>query len=268
MTAGEKVSIIMPSYNAEEFIPASIASVIEQTLEDWELLICDDFSTDSTLEKIKSLSKNEKRIKIFRNKFNKGAAGARNTALEKASGRYIAFLDADDKWLPEKLEKQILFMKRNSVKFCYSYYNNINTCDEVLSEIRCPKSINFKLLLVSNFIPCLTAIYDTKYINKTEQPDIKKRNDFALWLKIFQSESQLKGHCLPEVLASYRVNNYGLSSNKFDAIQYYYLCVRTYGRQGRMKAIILSFCAVIIKAFKASFPNLYNRLISLISVST
>lgn len=268
MTAGEKVSIIMPSYNAEEFITASIASVIEQTFEDWELLICDDFSTDRTLEKIKSLSKNDKRIKICRNKFSKGAAGARNTALEQASGRYIAFLDADDKWLPEKLEKQVSFMKTNCVKFCYSYYNNINTRDEVLSEVRCPKSVNFKLLLVSNFIPCLTAIYDTKFIKKVKQPDIKKRNDFALWLKMFQSESQLKGHCIPEVLASYRVNSYGLSSNKLDAIKYYYLCVRTYGRQGRMKAVFFTSCAVILKIFKARFPKLYNRVTILISVGT
>ena len=114
----DKVSIIMPVFNAEEFLDASIGSVIAQTYDNWELLICDDQSSDNSVYIAKKQANKDSRIKILSNKRMAGAAGARNTCLEEASGRYIAFLDADDEWLPNKLEVQLKFIVENKFPFC------------------------------------------------------------------------------------------------------------------------------------------------------
>lgn len=175
------VSILMPCYNSEAFVTAAVRSVQAQTFSDWELLICDDGSSDASLRVVKSLAECDGRITVLKKNGPKGAAGARNTCLSKANGRYIAFLDSDDLWLPSKLEKQIQFMNDTKQPFVFGYCQNISEDGDRLWVTKAPERVSFCKILLSNFIPCLTVIYDTKKLGKVYQPNIKKRNDFALW---------------------------------------------------------------------------------------
>ena len=256
------VSILMPCYNANRFIGEAIKSVREQSLTSWELIICDDGSDDGSLETIEAATKQDKRIKLILNKGPKGAAGARNAAVKEAQGRYIAFLDADDIWLPEKLKKQIDFMKITKSEFSFSYCETIDECGRLLGVTKTPNFISIQKLKLSNFIPCLTVIYDSEKIGIVEQPIIPMRNDFALWIKILLLNPEVRARCVPEVLARYRVNNYGISSNKILGIYYFYICLIRFAGTGRFQASLYTLTAVIIKLIKTTFPSFYNVLVS------
>lgn len=256
------VSIIMPCYNSEDFIGDAIRSVVEQTYSNWELLVCDDGSSDLSLQVARELSDKDNRITVLQNKYARGAAGARNTCLSEAQGRYIAFLDADDLWLPFKLEKQIHFMADKKHPFVFGYCENISEQGDLLSTTFSPAVVSFRKLLLSNFIPCLTVIYDTKIFGKVYQPNIKKRNDFALWLRILGDRQDVKALCYPEIIARYRVNNYGLSANKLSGIKYFYRCLRLYAGLGIGAASFYSFSAVGFKALKTLSPQLYNLIVT------
>lgn len=210
------VSIIMPSYNSENSIEESIASVISQSYSKWELLITDDLSTDNTIDIINRYAREDVRIKLFESKENGGAGKARNNSIKNAKGRFIAFLDSDDLWLPEKLQKQIYFMLENKYAFTYTGYQKF-TSKEDLGVINPPLSTSYKQLLYSNVIGCLTAIYDTEIIEKQYMPLIRKRQDMGLWLSILKKIS--KAYCLNEVLAKYRVDT-GMTKNKFSVLHY------------------------------------------------
>ena len=255
------VSIIMPCYNAEAFITDAIKSVVEQTFSNWELLVCDDGSTDLSLLRAKEFSSRNNRIKIMQNKYEKGASGARNTALDSATGRYIAFLDADDLWKPNKLSRQINFMQTNKIAFSYSYCDVIDENGDYQSTTYTPQTVSSGRLRLSNFIPCLTAIYDTEVFGKVAQPNIKKRNDFALWLVLLNQRINVRAVCFNEVTASYRSNHYGLSANKFDAIRYFYICLVRYGRTNSILALGFVAFAVVLKVMKEKSPSLYNFFI-------
>ena len=153
------VSIIMPAYNSEKYISESIESVIKQTYQNWELLITDDKSQDSTRTIVKSYSKKDPRIKLFFNSENGGAGVARNNSIKEANGRFIAFLDADDIWLPEKLEKQINFMLEGEYIFTYTAYQKFKGTSS-LGIFLPPSTTTYNKLLSSNVIGCLTAVYD------------------------------------------------------------------------------------------------------------
>ena len=256
------VSILMPCFNSEAFLGGAIASVVEQKYTDWELLICDDGSTDGSQKIADSWSSKEPRIKVLKNKFEKGASGARNSALVEARGRYIAFLDSDDIWHPNKLEQQINFMKRCDASFVFGYCNNISEKSEFLSTTKAPSSVSVTKLKFCNFIPCLTVMYDTKRLGKVMQPIIKKRNDFALWLKILQENEELEALCYPEVVASYRINSYGLSSNKFTGALYFYQCLREYAGSNRVSACLFTCIAIGIKVLKTLSPKMYNVFVT------
>ena len=210
----ETVSVIMPVYNTENFVADAIKSVQAQTFSDWQLLVCDDGSTDKSLEVVRALAKVDSRISVLRNTGPKGAAGARNTCLSNATGRYIAFLDSDDEWLPLKLEKQIKFMENTKSSFVFGYCENISEDGKFLSIIKGPMEVPFWKLIFCNFIPCLTVIYDAQILGKVEQPCITRSNDFALWLSILKHNKCVQARCYPEIVARYRVNTYGLSANK------------------------------------------------------
>lgn len=256
------VSIIMPAFNAARHIDTAIDSVLSQSYSDWELLICDDGSSDATATIADLAAKKDKRVISLKNNGPSGAASARNRCLEQASGRYIAFLDADDLWLPFKLEKQIRFMTDNAYPFVFGYCENISEQGELLSTTVSPAVVSFRKILLSNFIPCLTVVYDTKILGKIYQPIIKKRNDFALWLRILGGQQDVKAFCYPETIARYRVNSYGLSANKFSAIKYFYRCLRQYGGLGVGAASFYTFSAIGFKAFKTLSPNLYNVIVT------
>lgn len=260
MSAG-KVSIIMPTYNASRFISESIESVKAQTYQNWELIICDDGSTDDSIKIAQKYAARDHRILVISNKYTKGAPGARNSCLDVSAGRYIAFLDADDLWLPSKLELQINFMISNMYSFVYSYHEIMDEGGGFVSECRAPGAVDAKLMKVSNFIPCLTALYDSYTVGKVYQPDIIKRNDFALWLKILNGEKVERAYCLPLSTARYRVNSYGLSSNKRDALKYFNRCLIEYGNCNSFEAYIYSAIYLVVVAIKKKFNFFYNFVV-------
>lgn len=206
------VSIITPSYNSCEFITEMIESVINQTFADWEMIIVDDCSTDNSVSVIKSCIEKEPRIKLIQLKENSGAAVARNTAIEAAQGRYIAFLDSDDLWLPDKLEKQLAFMQANDYPFSYTAYDKIDENGQVFVHIGVPNRVSYSELLKTCSIGCLTVIYDTQYFGKEYMPTNTKREDFATWLLLLKKTEYAYG--LIESLAQYRVYETQTSAKK------------------------------------------------------
>jgi len=212
------VSIITPSYNSEKFIKETIDSVISQTYQNWEMIIVDDVSPDKSNEIIDAFIKKDSRIKLIKLEENSGPAVARNRAIEEAKGRYIAFLDADDLWLPEKLEKQIAFMLENDLSFTYSSYRLIDEEGHRLGEFITKEMISYESMLKTCSVGCLTAIYDTEKLSKVYMPNILKRQDYGLWLKILREIESTKG--IVEPLAVYRVLKNSVSSNKIKTAQY------------------------------------------------
>lgn len=211
------VSIIMPSFNSQSTILESIESILRQEYKNWELLITDDCSTDSTVDIIKNKIILDSRIKLFRLRNNSGAGYARNNSIKNASGRFIAFLDSDDTWHEKKLSDQIQFMLKNNVALSYTYYKVLGVNGVLSKEIQCPSKINYKQLLKGNVIGCLTAVYDTNILGKQYMPLIRKRQDMALWLNILQ---QIEfAYCFPKCLAYYRKGHNSLSSNKFKVLK-------------------------------------------------
>lgn len=210
------VSIIMPSYNASKFIVASIESVRNQTYQNWELLITDDFSKDNTVELIEKYTLLDKRIKIYALRKNVGAASARNNSLRESKGRYIAFLDSDDLWKPHKLERQIKLMQNNNWAFSFSNYELISEDGKLLNkEIRVPLSVDYKQYLRNTIIGCLTVVIDRHKTGDFEMPLIKSSHDMALWLLIMRRG--IKAHGIRKNLASYRLVSTSNTAKKWKA---------------------------------------------------
>lgn len=207
------VSIIMPSWNTGKFITKSIQSVIDQTYNNWELIIVDDCSTDDTDEKVAPFLKDD-RIKYLKNESNNGAAISRNRALKEANGEWIAFLDSDDIWMPTKLEKQIFFMKINGYCLSFHEYEKIDEDDCPLNiYVTGPNLINKKKIYRYDYIGQLTMMYSAKEFGLIQINDIKKNNDYALRLKLFK-KPETKAYLLKENLAKYRVRKKSISHDK------------------------------------------------------
>ena len=196
------VSIVMPTYNCGKFIGESIESIVAQTYNDWELIISDDCSTDNTRDIIRPYLEKDSRIKYICNDRNKGAAVTRNEALAIARGRWIAFLDSDDLWRPEKLERQINFMSKNDYAFSYHKYSEIDERGQLLGvEVGGIKKVGKFGMFACCWPGCLTVMYDREKIGDIQIIPIAKNNDTAMWLKVIR-----KAPCylLPENLAKYR----------------------------------------------------------------
>lgn len=207
------VSIITPSYNAEKFIEETIKSVQNQTLTDWEMIIVDDCSKDKTRDILHRIAELDSRLKVVLSEENGGAAVARNTALEQAKGRYIAFLDSDDLWKPKKLEKQIAVMQKNNYAFTFTAYELMNENGDLLNKtINAPNKIDYKGLLKNTIIGCLTVILDKDQVGDVRMPNIRTRQDFALWLSVLRDGHTAYG--LSEPLSVYRLVEGSISSNK------------------------------------------------------
>lgn len=215
------VSIITPLYNAEKYISDTIESVLNQTYEKWEMIIVDDCSSDKGVEIVEKYQKKDERIRLIRLEKNSGSAISRNKGIEEARGRYIAFLDSDDIWHREKLEKQISFMRQNNYVFTFTKYQFMSEDGKLMNKvINVPKKVDYKRALILNPIGCLTAIYDSKIIGKVYFPIIKKSEDYGFWLKILKMGYY--GHGLNEVLAYYRIRRNSLSANKFSLVKYHW----------------------------------------------
>lgn len=257
------VSVIMPAFNSEKYISFAIESVMEQTYDDWELIICDDGSSDKTYEIASKYSQKNKKIYLIRNKYTKGAPGARNSCLDLAKGDYVAFLDSDDIWLPQKLNDQIKFMQSENILFSYSYQQVIDEEGRYLKTLHCPSKVSMFKMLFSNFIPCVTAIYDSKALGIFKQPNITKRNDYALWLTIFKTKKIKYAYCLKKVTAKYRENSYGLASgDKLELIKYYKRCLNEYAGCSKISTFFYLIIYLFIMAIKKKNNSIYNWLIT------
>ncbi len=213
----DMVSIITPAYNSSQFIANCIESVLAQTYENWEMIIVDDCSTDNQNKVIGEYIKRDHRIKLIELNNNVGPAMARNKAIEKSSGRYTAFLDSDDLWLPEKLEKQIQFMDEHNMAFTYSSYYLIDENDNDVGVFITREDISYVSMLKTCDVGCLTVVYDTEILGKKYMEDVG-HEDYALWLKILKKISGAKGLLKP--LAKYRIHRTSITSNKLKAARY------------------------------------------------
>lgn len=210
------VSIITPAYNAAEYIAETIESVLAQTYPKWEMLIVNDCSKDNAAEIVQSYADKDNRIKLINLKQNSGAAVARNIAIQNAKGRYIAFLDSDDLWKKEKLQKQLGFMQQNGYAFTFTAYEHFKDRKENIQNlVKVPESLNYKQALKGNQIGCLTVMLDrmqVQNINFSKQ----KHEDYILWLNILKQGVTAYG--LNESLALYRTgNSKSISSNKLQS---------------------------------------------------
>lgn len=218
------VSVIMPLYNAEKTIRDSINSVLTQTYRKIELLIVDDCSKDRGPMIVSAIAKLDRRVRLFRLENNKGAGVARNTAIMHSSGRYIAFLDADDQWAPSKIEVQLETFRKYDVALVCSGYAVVNAKYEHRGFRQPGEWITYETLLKENVIGCLTAIYDVGKVGRRFMPEIRKRQDYALWLEILREFGP--AYCVQEHLAQYCVHAGSISSKKFELIKWNYLMFR------------------------------------------
>jgi teichuronic acid biosynthesis glycosyltransferase TuaG len=222
------VSVITPLYNASSFISETISSLQKQSHTRWEHLIVDDCSSDNSVKIVEELALDDSRIELFKTSENKGAASCRNYAINQANGEFIAFLDSDDLWHPEKLEKQISFMRRHSCHVSYTSYLHINEMGKPIGKrIVALPSLSYKKEKKNNYIGNLTGVYNAAVLGKILAPNLRKRQDWALWLEaIKRSGKPAKG--LQEDLAYYRIREGSISSNKFNLIQYNFAFYRKY----------------------------------------
>ena len=234
------ISIITPSFNSEKFISETIQSVQNQTYKNWELLIVDDCSEDKTIEIIEAFVQNDTRIQLFQLHNNQGTGFARNHALSLAKGRFIAFLDADDLWKPEKLTTQIDFMKTNNLPFTFSFYECVDEAGTKLNKtIEAPKKLNYIQLFFCNYIGNLTGIYDTDYFKKIPISCIRKRQDWMMWLTILKQIKTAKP--VPKSLAYYRIRQNSISASKIDLLQHNF---RVYREFHHLNIVFSSFCMI------------------------
>lgn len=208
----------MPTYNSSKFVKESINSIVSQTYKNWELIIVDDFSNDGTQSIIKSAAEDDSRIKVFLMEENNGAGFTRNKAISEARGRYIAFCDSDDAWVPTKLEKQVSFMEKNNVALCFSPYYQYDEYGKIICYIPAPKRVNLFSTMCDDKIGFSTSIYDTKICGKPYMPLQRKRQDYAYVLTLLKKCKEAKS--VSEPLVYYRISPQGISHNKWRLIKY------------------------------------------------
>jgi len=245
---GNLISIITPTYNCGQFIDETIKSVINQTYQNWEMIIVDDCSTDNTKEVVGRYLAKDSRIKYYILENNAGAAIARTKAMELAEGQYIAFLDSDDLWFKEKLGRQLSFMIENKYNFTCTAYEHINEQGTLLN-----KTVNAKIktdyngVLLSCPVGNSSVMYNAKVLGKFVVPNIRKRNDDALWLQILKKEKYIYG--MNDVLMRYRVRSNSISSNKLELIKYHWILYREIEYLSIMRSVFHICWWVFLKYF-------------------
>ncbi len=245
------VSIIMPAYKAEAYIGASVRSVLAQSYTNWELIIVDDCSPDNTVNIINQFS--DSRIRLLVNEQNSGAAVSRNRALREAKGRWIAFLDADDLWLPEKLEKQLKYMTAHSYAFCCTDYRTCLNGEWLPYIITCPDIIDKTKMY--NYCYCFTStvIYDRNVIGLIQIANLKKNNDYAMWLQAVEKSPCYR---MPECLSYYVKHENSISSgNKLRLVKYHYILYK----DGLGRTALGSFCLTVRNLYFGFFKKILFR---------
>lgn len=221
------VSVVMPAYNAEKYIAQAILSVQRQTIEDWELLVVDDCSTDSTALIVERLEKQDSRIRLLKNEKNSGSAKTRNHGFEFARGKYTALLDSDDYWYPSKLEKQIQLLEKEAADLAYCSYaivdENRNKC---CKDFIVPNTANVQTILIKSVVSCSTALIKTEIVKEHHFEETFYHEDYVYWLELLQSGVKAVG--LPEVLAEYRQSDNSKASNKISCARHRWEIYRGY----------------------------------------
>lgn len=238
----------MPTYNCSEYIAESINSVIRQTVTDWEIQIVDDCSSDNTGKRLKPFLEQYPNIHYYRFPQNYGAAAARTESIRRATGKYCAFLDSDDIWDFDKIEKQICFMEKNNVKFSCTAYRKIDIQGKDLGITLTPpiKTSYNKCILLSDPIGNLTVMYDQDALGKIVPPPIKKRNDYALWLQILKKTDYCYG--MSDVLASYRTGrSNSISHNKIANAKYQWQLYYQIENHNFLRALFEVGCWAFVK---------------------
>lgn len=235
--ANDLVSVIMPVYNAQTHVSEAISSVLSQSHESFELIVVDDASTDDSLKHINDFQ--DQRLKCLALEENGGAGKARNKGIRLARGRYIAFIDADDIWLEEKLAKQIRFMQKENASLSYTDYFLMNGESKFTHRVSSLSSVNYHKMKKNNYIGSLTAMYDTKNLGKMYMSERRKRQDWALWLDILKKTDRAMGLRIP--LAAYRRTENSLSRNKWSLMRENY---QFYREILRYNTILSSICFI------------------------
>ncbi len=228
------VSVVTPVWNAAGTLAETVASVRAQSFGDWELILVDDASGDGSPALARALAAADPRSRVLTLSENGGPAAARNAGIRAAAGRYVAFLDADDLWRPQKLARQIGFMRERGHALTFSAYRRIAADGRPLGIVRPPARVDRADLLKGNVIGCLTAVYDAGILGKIEMPPLRRRQDFGLWLEILSRVPH--AHALPEVLADYRVHPGSLSADRLGALRATWTLYREWERLSRPAA--------------------------------
>ena len=244
------VSIVMPAYNAEKYIREAIQSVLCQTYEEWELLVIDDCSTDGTYSVVEKMSKDDDRIKLYKNQQNMGVSQSRNKAVELARGEWIAFLDSDDAWMPEKLSKQVSIAKTASdMVICYtasSFIDDDGKPYDYVMEVE--ETISYKTLLSKNLISCSSVMIRSSVMKQIKMPSDKMHEDYYVWLKVLREGGKAYG--INEPLLRYRLAANSKSSNRLKSAKMSY---RTY------RAVGYNFLTASFLVFRYAFYSVAKR---------
>ena len=236
------ISIITPAFNAEKYISKTIESIQNQSYQEWELIIVDDCSTDNTLLLSQDYAKNDKRITIFHAPKNGGVAKARNIGLENAKGEYIAFVDSDDLWKPDKLEKQLAFMKEKGCVLSYTDFQKFNTVDGTLGKVmKCPKKMRANDILKNTAIGCLTVMVDKKQAGEFRMPMLGHTEDNCTWYHILKDTNQY-AYNVGEVLSLYRDGNASMTKNKCKSAKLQWNTYRCYFKFSIIKSAYFFTC--------------------------
>lgn len=247
----ELVSIIMPSYNTGRYISKSIGSVLAQTYTNWELIIVDDCSTDDTDSVVRQFD--DPRIRFLKNEKNSGAALSRNRALREAQGKWIAFLDSDDIWVANKLEKQIAFMKGNGYRFSFTDYR-IQLNGQWLPYINtAPNKVTRRKLFNWCYFSTITVMYDRDTVGLIQVADLRKNNDYAMW---FQALEKCTAYRLPECMSYYIKHNDSVSGGgKLKLIKWHYILYR----KGLLYGKFMSALLTVNNVFHGVLKKLFYR---------
>ena len=235
------VTVVMPAYNCELYIEESIRSVMAQTYKDWELLVIDDCSTDSTRSIIQAISKEDDRIKLIENPQNVGVAKTRNKGFELSKGDYVALLDSDDIWMPEKLEKQLSLIEKTGADLVYTSYAIVNSDRKISrSAYKVPETTSFGELLKENVIGCSTVLISSEIAKKYQFIEDYYHEDYCLWLNLLRDGYKVIG--CPEVLVEWRFMSNSRSFDKRNSAVYRWKIYREYLNLPFAKSVKLFSC--------------------------
>lgn len=248
----------MPMHNCSKLVGLSIDSVVSQSYKNWELIIVNDASSDGSDDAVLDYLTHEKRIKLINLERNIGPSQARNTAIQVAQGRFIAFLDSDDIWTPTKLEKQIEFMLNNSYPFTYTAYEKIDEDGKVIGHIGIPDCVSYNQMLKTCYIGCLTAMYDVDFFGKIFMPANTRREDFGTWLRLLKNVDKAYG--INEVLAQYRVYDSQSSAKKLNMAVENWKLYRDIENLNLLQAVYYFLNYALRGLLRTKMPNLARKL--------